>query len=170
MPYDSIRMSRTLNYAMHDREVALSQNFTPQKDSTFLHNPVKKETRSLNPNLLVGSFVLGLKTSKKVTGKASESVNVEEVRDFVMSRFPGGGSMVMQLGWFNSSKEDSVRVIIEYHDTKKNYNEKKFISKFSRLVKTITEECGQEEVLYDFFQGNQRVGEALKMKWRPEKK
>lgn len=79
------------------------------KDRALGARVVKKLREMPGEPALVGSLLLGLSSGfgkpEKFTGHA--------VREQAMKWFRAGGTLVLQLGWFEGTTEDSVRITIE---------------------------------------------------------
>jgi hypothetical protein len=79
-----------------------------------------------------------------------------KVRRVVKDVFPSGGSVVLQLGWWDGMSEDAARVTVE-NSGEKRIPEALFRSRVDALVRRIISDYGQQVVWLDYFRGSKKV-------------
>ena len=79
-----------------------------------------------------------------------------------MRDFKAGGTIVLQLGWYQGTKESSVRVTLE--NTGTGLSDAEFKRKVQLMVEGFTDQFLQNEIWLDFYRGSRKVG-SLKSTW-----
>lgn len=111
---------------------------------------------------LVMTMVWGLRRTRTDKSKISPAT----VRKVVMKAYPEGGSIVIQLGWWGRTKEDSARITLEQV---RGISDAAFRKRVQALAFTIIDDYAQREVWFDFYRGGRLL--AQKRAWyTPPKK
>lgn len=111
---------------------------------------------------LIASFVWGLEQSR-TTGR---SITPAAARGFLMKKGFSGGSVVTQLGWFEHTKESSVRVTVE----QTSGTGAAFKANVKAVIEEIVERFGQWEVWLDWYKGNRKTSSAKFVYEAPKRK
>lgn len=130
--------------------------FTPASNQhpQFLRNAVVVAVRkgAFQKAPLTAVFVWGLRRTR-TTGSV---IAPEKVRRVVKEAFPSGGSVVLQLGWWDGMNEDAARVTVE-NSGKDRLPEVLFKARVDALLKRIITDYGQEVVWLDYFRGTKTI-------------
>jgi hypothetical protein len=157
MGYTTNRVGESLYQVLWGDENLRSLEFRPNRraGTIFVGNGYVEERRGrVERAPMIVSFVIGL----------PPSVEPDDVRQAVMETFPTGGTIVLQLGWFQSRPEDSVRVTIE--NTGTGLSDGEFRRLAGEMVGSFTDRFGQKEIWMDVFQGADAV-DQITFKWVP---
>jgi hypothetical protein len=125
------------------------------KENPF--EPQQRKTASKAKAPIVGAFTIGLNSG---FGK-KQKFKPEVVQKRVIKSFPDGGSAVLQLGWYKSEPEVSMRVSIENSE---GLPEKEFIGRFQEAINGLAEGLRQNEVWYEFYKGGKVFGSPMTLK------
>lgn len=167
MPYRPISVSHGVKHVMTNPGALAAQGFRPHGQPELwvypetAHNPVSAEERDDVQPALIGVFVMGL-TTNKAFGPPRE-FKAEVVREDLMKKFPVGGTMAAQYGWYQAVPEDSIRVTIE--NSNMGLSDPEFKKLFTETVGELAEKYRQQEIWYDFFRGTEKVGKGMTMKY-----
>lgn len=138
--------------------------FTPysNRHPQFLANAVVSVPRKgpLGKAPLTAVFVWGLRRTRSTKTRISPEV----VRRVVKASFPGGGAVVLQLGWWDGMNEDAARITIE-NSGQKRLSEATFKAKVDSLIRRIVTQYAQEEVWLDYYRGTKRVS-SRSYRWK----
>ena len=108
---------------------------------------------------LVAAFVMGLSSG---FGNA-ESFDAELVRTESLKRFPKGGTLILQLGWSEGTREDSVRLTIENSGT--GLDDPGFRKEMEGLVRAFIRKFRQRTIWLDYYRSGERL-EAIAFDWK----
>lgn len=151
-------VSAGMKHALWDQHCLDGMDFRPSGNSLLVENgdsgtlgDVKQGARTPQKPALVGSFVMGLNSG----WGEDETFTPEQVREEIMKAFPEGGTIYVQLGWYRSSKENSVRVVIE--NSGMGLSEEDFMEKLNAFVRTLVEKFRQKEIWVDYYRGSETV-------------
>ena len=160
-------MNPVPNYLAHilmNPGVNARLRFRPRRTLFFVSNPATFKPPTKAP--LAVTFVMGLKMSRFGKGK----VTAAAVRRFIMDRF-SGGSIVVQLGWWDCVREDSVKVTILNVGAAKDaagkwrlVNNREFKVLADAMILRLIEEYGQWEIWVEYHRGTRRV-DAKRAVW-----
>lgn len=118
----------------------------PRAQTIIARNPALTSDRVGGGRAPVAaSFMIGLETGHTVKKKISAGA----IRDAVMRWFPTGGSIVLQLGWYAGSQEDSVRVTVENSVT--GVSDSKFIATVKKMLEQFVDRFYQNEIWLDIY-------------------
>jgi hypothetical protein len=158
----SNHLAKVLTNANHNRALG----FRPKQREypRIFENPGKWSTRKVSKKApLIASMVIGLTPGH---GKRRKPFTPTELRKAVMKRFPSGGTIVFQLGWYEGSREDSVRITIENSPYAK-VSDEKFRTKIKKMASDFTDQFLQNEIWIDFYRGAKRL-RGFKSVWYEE--
>lgn len=134
------------------------QNRHPQFLSNEVVSAPRKGTGGKAP--LTAIFVWGLRRTRTTKSRIAPEV----VRRIVKATFPGGGAVVLQLGWWDGMNEDAARITVE-NSGPHRLPEAVFKAKVDALIRRIVTEFAQEEVWLDYHRGTKRVS-SRSYRWK----
>lgn len=146
------RISPHLADVVFSQECCRNLGFRPKPGAVSVlsgYGDRPREFRGVAP--FVASFQIGLKSGFGI----EETFDPIEIQKSIMERFPQGGSMVLQLGWFEGSREDSVRVTVE-NDLAASSNED-FSGRIVEMLGAFVDKYRQKAIWFDLYQGNVRI-------------
>ena len=151
-------VSAGMRHALWDHHLLEGIDFRPSGETIFVTpreagtlGDVKQGERKPQKPVLVGSFVMGLTSG---FGK-EETFTPDEIREDLIKTFPEGGTILVQLGWYRGSRENSVRVVIE--NSGMGLSEEDFMEKLNNFVRTLVEKYRQKEIWVDYYRGSETV-------------
>lgn len=108
---------------------------------------------------LAAAFVMGLSAG---FGHA-ESFEPDLVRTETMKRFPKGGTLVLQLGWSEGTREESIRLTLENMGT--DMDDGRFRKEIESLVRSFIRKFRQRTIWLDYYRSGERL-EAIAFDWK----
>ncbi len=169
------RISWSLSSALRNEGFLRRQRFHPRgtadifqmgsggRQEAEISGEVSRERRSreeAKPSL-VASLVVGLNSGDK-WGDPKERFKPEDVRDEAMKRFPDGGTLAIQLGWYKGEKEDSVRLSIENSST--GLGDEEFQARVEGMADDFIKKFRQDEILVDLYRGDKYI-DGFRFRW-----
>lgn len=160
-------VSSALSAVLNDPGILREQGFVPRgvprvypMGEHGLGTVVRSErTAALREGGLAAAFVMGLSSGFGFP----ETFDPDRVRDLAMKRFPQGGTLVVQLGWFEGTREDSIRLTIEQAGT--GMDEEAFRKEIEALVRAFVKKFRQRSIWLDYYRDGARL-EALTFDWK----
>jgi len=160
-------ISRDLAKVVMDEGFMTDQGFRPRgtpqvygMGGTELGARIVKTARApQGERPLIASFVMGLSAG---FGPA-EGFEPDQVRIEAMKHFPKGGTLVVQLGWFEGTREDSIRLTIE--NSGNRLDDDGFRSALERLIRSFIRKFRQRTIWLDYYRSGERL-EAITFDWK----
>jgi len=155
-------VSAHLAYVLSNPDVNAAFGFHPKR--VLWDNPGAFKPRRATALTVV--FLVGLTMSRfpKKKGR-DQKTTAQAVRKFLMEKKFSGGSIILQLGWWSKTREDSVKVVLENRDT--GLSDGEFRTRVKEAILEALKKFGQYEIYVDFFRGSRRVGKPMTAYWKP---
>lgn len=153
-------LSSDLARVVTDPKYLADQDFVPKGvprvyalGSASLGAKVVRTTRSVREGRapLAAAFVMGLTAGYGEPAR----FDPDQVRDEAMKRFPKGGTLVVQLGWFEGTREDSIRLTLE--ETGSDLGESGFRKEIETMVRAFLRRFRQRSIWLDYYRGGERL-------------
>jgi len=133
------------------------------KGRMLIDNPYVK--RSMPRGRLRFEAIIGLTSGY---GK-EEKFKPEQVRELALQKFPDGGTIILQLGWWGGSTEDSVRLIIfNMLADESALPDKLFRESMEDLAVVLASRFRQSVVPVFFFRGSELEGDPYNLTFEKE--
>lgn len=146
-----------LSRLLYGEAVNRALGFRPRSEIAIRNPGVWKPRRKTAPYSAV--FTMGLTSGR---GK-KQKWTPDHVRRSIMKYFPKGGSIAIQLGWWEGSPEESIKVILE--NTNTGLTDVEFTASVKKMLSDFTDKYRQQTIYLDFFRGTRRVGTPGQVAW-----
>lgn len=157
------RVSDHLSRVLTSPRILRGLQFRPYRDQypQFLRNAVVVHPRRAKKGKLplLVSFVWGLRRTRTTRAKIAPGT----ARAYVKRWFPKGGTIVIQLGWWDAVNEDSARVTIENTDT--GLTDAQFRIRIDRMLKDLVTRFGQKKVWVEYYRGARKTS-STEYEWK----